>query len=149
MYPTITLGYSHNFWNRDERGWEKTEEDRVTLGFSWTFEWGGTLDSINSKKKALEQAQIRYEDNIKGITLDMRNQYNTVKSLYNRSLAMKKRAELLKENMNIDGKRYENELLSTFDYLNSVENYRQAQENYYKIQRDLVLAVIRYENLYR
>ena len=79
----------------------------------------------------------------------MRNQYNTVKSLYNRSLAMKKRAELLKENMNIDGKRYENELLSTFDYLNSVENYRQAQENYYKIQRDLVLAVIRYENLYR
>ena len=150
LYPTIKVGYSHNFWERDrERGWEKTEEDRVTLGFTWEFEWGGTLDSIKSKKKALEQAQIRYEDNIKGITLDMRNQYNTVKSLYNRSLAMKKRAELLKENMNIDGKRYENELLSTFDYLNSVENYRKAQENYYKIQRDLVLAVIRYENLYR
>lgn len=150
LYPVIKLGYSHNFWDRDEeRGWEKTEEDRVTLGFTWEFEWGGTLDSIKSKKKALEQAQIRYEDNIKGITLDMRNQYNTVKSLYNRSLAMKKRAELLKENMNIDGKRYENELLSTFDYLNSVENYRKAQENYYKIQRDLVLAVIRYENLYR
>ena len=45
--------------------------------------------------------------------------------------------------------RYENELLSTFDYLNSVDNYRNAQEQYYRTQRDLVLAVIRYENLYR
>lgn len=150
LYPTITVGYSHNFWERDkDRGWEKTEEDRVTLGFSWTFEWGGTLDNINSKKKALEQAQIRYEDNIKGITLDMKNQLNTVKALYGKSQAMKKRVDLLKENMDIDSMRYENELLSTFDYLNSVDNYRAAQADYYKIQRDLVLAVIQYENLYR
>lgn len=150
LYPTITVGYSHNFWERDkDRGWEKTEEDRVTLGFSWTFEWGGTLDEIASKKKALEQAQIRYEDNIKGITLDMKNQLNTVKALYGKSQAMKKRVDLLKENMDIDSMRYENELLSTFDYLNSVDNYRAAQADYYKIQRDLVLAVIQYENLYR
>ena len=150
LYPTIKVGYSHNFWERDrERGWEKTEEDRVTLGFSWTFEWGGTLDEIASKKKALEQAQIKYDDNIKGITLEMRNQLNTVEALYGKVQAMKKRVDLLKENTNIDSMRYENELLSTFDYLNSVDNYRNAQEQYYKTQRDLVLAVIRYENLYR
>ena len=150
LYPTIKVGYSHNFWERDrERGWEKTEEDRVTLGFSWTFEWGGTLDEIASKKKALEQAQIKYDDNIKGITLEMRNQLNTVEALYGKVQAMKKRVDLLKENTNIDSMRYENELLSTFDYLNSVDNYRNAQEQYYRTQRDLVLAVIRYENLYR
>ena len=150
LYPTIKLGYSHNFWERDkERGWEKTEEDRVTLGFDWKFEWGGTLDEISSKKKALEQAQIKYDDNIKGITLAMQNQYNTVKALYGKSQAMKKRVDLLKENMDIDSMRYENELLSTFDYLNSVDGYRKAQADYYKVQRDLVLAVIQYENLYR
>lgn len=150
LYPTIKVGYSHNFWERDrERGWEKTEEDRVTLGFSWTFEWGGTLDEIASKKKALEQAQIKYDDNIKGIILEMRNQLNTVEALYGKVQAMKKRVDLLKENTNIDSMRYENELLSTFDYLNSVDNYRNAQEQYYRTQRDLVLAVIRYENLYR
>lgn len=150
LYPTITLGYSHNFWERDkDRGWEKTEEDRVTLGFSWTFEWGGTLDEIASKKKALEQAQIKYDDNMKGITLNMRNQLNDVRALYGKSQAMKKRVDLLKENMDIDSMRYENELLSTFDYLNSVNNYRNAQEEYYRVQRDLVLAVIKYENLYR
>ncbi len=62
---------------------------------------------------------------------------------------MKKRMELLEESANIDSMRYENELLSTFDYLNSVNKYRAAQENYYKTQRDLVLAIIEYENLYR
>lgn len=150
LYPTIKVGYSHNFWERDkERGWEKTEEDRVTLGFSWTFEWGGTLDEIASKKKALEQAEISYEDNLKGITLDMQNQFNTVKALYGKAQAMKKRVELLKENSEIDNMRYENELLSTFDYLNSVDNYRNAQEQYYRTQRDLVLAIIKYENLYK
>lgn len=150
LYPTIKVGYSHNFWERDkERGWEKTEEDRVTLGFEWTFEWGGTLDEIASKKKALEQAEISYEDNLKGITLDMQNQFNTVKALYGKAQAMKKRVELLKENADIDNMRYENELLSTFDYLNSVDNYRNAQEQYYRTQRDLVLAIIKYENLYK
>ena len=52
-----------------KRGVEILDEDRFELGFSWTFEWGGTLDEVASKKKALEQAQIKYDDNIKGITL--------------------------------------------------------------------------------
>ena len=150
LYPTITVGYSKNFWERDkERGWEKTDEDRFTVGFSWEFEWGATLDEVKSKEKALEQAQIRYEDNMKGITLNMRNQFNDVKALYGKSQVMAKRLELLEENMKIDSLRYENELISTFDYLNSVNNYRNAQQEYYKIQRDLVLAVIKYENLYK
>ena len=62
---------------------------------------------------------------------------------------MKKRMELLEETTEIDSMRYENELLTTFDYLNSVNKYRAAQENYYRVQRDLVLAIIEYENLYR
>ena len=50
----------------------------------------------------------------------MRNQLNTVEALYGKVQAMKKRVDLLKENTNIDSMRYENELLSTFDYLNSL-----------------------------
>ena len=45
--------------------------------------------------------------------------------------------------------RYENDLLTTFDYLNSVNSFRLAQEQYYSLQRELVLSVIEYENLYR
>ena len=65
------------------------------------------------------------------------------------SEAQKKRVELLRENLKIDNLRYDNELVTTFDYLNSVNQLRIAEEDYYKLQRSLVLAVIEYENLYR
>ncbi len=150
LYPRIYTKYIHDFWERGEENKNRDiDEDRFELGFYWTFEWGGTLDEVASKKKALEQAQIKYDDNIKGITLEMKNQLNTVKALYGKAQAMKKRVDLLKENTDIDSMRYENELLSTFDYLNSVNSYRNAQEEYYKLQRELVLSVIEYENLYR
>lgn len=150
LYPRIYTKYIHDFWERGEENKNRDiDEDRFELGFYWTFEWGGTLDEVASKKKALEQAQIKYDDNIKGITLEMKNQLNTVKALYGKAQAMKKRVDLLKENTDIDSMRYENELLSTFDYLNSVNSYRTAQEEYYKLQRELVLSVIEYENLYR
>lgn len=150
LYPRIYTKYIHDFWERGEENKNRDiDEDRFELGFYWTFEWGGTLDEVASKKKALEQAQIKYDDNIKGITLEMKNQLNTVKALYGKAQAMKKRVDLLKENTDIDSMRYENELLSTFDYLNSVNSYRDAQEEYYKLQRELVLSVIEYENLYR
>ncbi len=150
LYPTIYTKYEHNFTERDSNGdLRDVNEDRFELGFKWVFEWGGTLDNVKSKEFAYEQARIKYDDQIKGITLEMRNHLTRVKSLYGQSFVMKKRAELLKENMEIDNMRYENELLSTFDYLNSVNNYRSAQEDYYKSQRDLVLAVIQYENLYK
>ena len=150
LYPRIYTKYIHDFWERGEENKNRDiDEDRFEIGFKWTFEWGGTLDEVASKKKALEQAQIKYDDNIKGITLEMKNQLNTVKALYGKAQAMKKRVDLLKENTDIDSMRYENELLSTFDYLNSVNSYRTAQEEYYKLQRELVLAVIEYENLYR
>ena len=150
LYPRIYTKYIHDFWERGEENKNRDiDEDRFEIGFKWTFEWGGTLDEVASKKKALEQAQIKYDDNIKGITLEMKNQLNTVKALYGKAQAMKKRVDLLKENTDIDSMRYENELLSTFDYLNSVNSYRTAQEEYYKLQRELVLAVIDYENLYR
>ena len=149
LYPTIYTKYSHTFRERDEEGWKNVDDDRFELGFRWTFEWGGTIDDIKSKKFAYEQANIKYQDNIKGLTLEMRNQLNTVKSLFDQSQVMKKRADLLKESMKIDSMRYENKLLSTYDYLNSVNKYRTAEEDYYKVQRELVLATIKYENLYR
>ncbi|MGL5856111.1 MAG: hypothetical protein ACRCYA_12815, partial [Cetobacterium sp.] len=70
-------------------------------------------------------------------------------SLAGQSEAQKKRVELLRENLKIDNLRYDNELVTTFDYLNSVNQLRTAEEDFYKLQRGLVLAVIEYENLYK
>ena len=142
LYPTFYIKDTYTFkeWKDNKLKDPEGDKNKLELGFRYYFTWGGTLDSVNQKKYELEKAQLTHSENIKDIELDIQNKYREIESLY---------SYLLRENMNIDSMRYENQLITTFDYLNSVNAYRQAQEEYYKIQRNLVLAVIELENLYR
>lgn len=152
LYPTIYTKYTYRYRYNDNgtlRKYDTDKRDTFELGFRWVLSWGADLDNVRSQEYLYEKAKIEYEDNLKGISLDMKNKLGEIKALYGKSLAMEKRANLLQENMDIDSMRYENELLTTFDYLNSVNSFREAQEDYYELQRKLVLAVIEYENLYR
>lgn len=153
LYPTLYAKYTYEYRYVDDNGnlQKRRPEDRDTfeIGFRWVLAWGATLDNVRAQEYQYEKAKIEYEDNLKGISLDMQNKLGEIKALYGKSLAMEKRAKLLQENMEIDSMRYENELLTTFDYLNSVNSFREAQEDYYELQRKLVLTVIEYENLYR
>lgn len=152
LYPTIYTKYTYRYRYNDNgtlKKYEAGDRDLFEVGFRWVLAWGATLDNVRAQEYQYEKAKIEYEDNLKGISLDMKNKLGEIKALYGKSLAMEKRAKLLQENMEIDSMRYENELLTTFDYLNSVNSFREAQEDYYELQRKLVLTVIEYENLYR
>ncbi|MGL5964957.1 MAG: TolC family protein, partial [Fusobacteriaceae bacterium] len=149
LYPSIYVKPSHKFKERVGDKLVSKNEGIVEVGFNYRFEWGGTLDSVNQKKYSLEAAKINYEDNISGIELDMRNKLEEIASLSGQGKAGEKRVQLLRENLKIDNLRYDNELVSTFDYLNSVNGLRTAEEDYYKLQRALVLATIEYQNLYK
>ncbi|WP_418964102.1 TolC family protein [Cetobacterium sp.] len=151
LYPVVYIKPSHRFKeeNLDTNKYETVNEGRVELGITYTFAWGATLDSVDQSEYKLDQARIMYDNNIQGIELDMRNKLGEIESLAGQSEAQKKRLELLRENLKIDNLRYDNELVTTFDYLNSVNQLRTAEEDYYKLQRTLVLAVIEYENLYK
>lgn len=149
LYPTIYIKPSHEFKEEINGEYKTINEGRVEVGITYRFEWGGTLDKVSEKEYALEQANIKYDNNIKGIDLDMRNKLREIESLTGQSLAQKKRVELLNENLNIDTLRYDNELVTTFDYLNSVNQLREAHEDFYILQRELVLAVVQYNNLYK
>lgn len=152
LYPTIYTKFTYTYRenvNGTLRKRKADDRDTFELGFRWVLSWGADLDNVRAQEYLYEKAKIEYEDNLKGISLDMKNKLGEIKALYGKSLAMEKRANLLQENMDIDSMRYENELLTTFDYLNSVNSFREAQEDYYELQRKLVLAVIEYENLYR
>lgn len=152
LYPTIYTKYTYRYRYNDNgtlRKYDADKRDIFEVGFRWVLSWGADLDNVRSQEYLYEKAKIEYEDNLKGISLDMKNKLGEIKALYGKSLATEKRANLLQENMDIDSMRYENELLTTFDYLNSVNSFREAQEDYYELQRKLVLAVIEYENLYR
>ncbi|MGL6115579.1 MAG: TolC family protein [Cetobacterium sp.] len=149
LYPSLYVKPSHKFKEKIGDKLVTTNEGMIEVGFRYRFEWGGTLDSVNQKRYALDQAKIRYADNLQGIELDMRNKLGEIESLGGQCEAQRKRVELLRENLKIDNLRYDNELVTTFDYLNSVKLLKMAEEDYYKIQRDLVLATIEYENLYK
>ena len=153
LYPVIYTKYTLRYKGTNDYGelydYPKEHRDLFEVGFRWVLAWGATLDNVRAQEYQYEKAKIEYEDNLKGISLDMKNKLGEIKALYGKSLAMEKRAKLLQENMEIDSMRYENELLTTFDYLNSVNSFREAQEDYYELQRKLVLTVIEYENLYR
>ena len=151
LYPILYVKPSHRFKeeNLDTHKYETVNEGRVEIGIRYTFAWGATLDSVDQSEYKLDQAKIKYDNNIQGIELDMRNKLGEIESLTGQSEAQKKRVELLRENLKIDNLRYDNELVTTFDYLNSVNQLRTAEEDFYKLQRSLVLAVIEYENLYK
>lgn len=52
LYPSINVEYKREFWEIDDDTKErrKLNDNVVTLGFKWVFEWGGTLDNIQVKK---------------------------------------------------------------------------------------------------
>ncbi|MGL4358065.1 MAG: TolC family protein [Cetobacterium sp.] len=149
LYPSFYVKPSHVFKERVGDKLVTKNEGRIEVGFRYRFEWGGTLDSVDQKKYALKQAQIKYDNEISRIELDMRNKLGEIESLSGQSEALKKRVEFLTENLEIDNLRYYNDLISTFDYLNSVNQLRKAEENYYILQKMLVLSVIEYQNLYK
>lgn len=151
LYPTIYTKYTYNYREKNETTGrlDKVNDSEWELGFRWVLSWGADLDNVKASQYEYERAKIEFEDNMQGISLEMKNKLSEIKALYGKTLSMKKRVDYLSENMEIDDMRYENDLLTTFDYLNSVNSFRLAQEQYYSLQRELVLSVIEYENLYK
>lgn len=151
LYPLIYTKYTYNYREKNETTGrlDKVNDSEWEVGFRWILSWGADLDNVKASQYEYERAKLEFEDNMQGISLEMKNKLSEIKALYGKTLSMKKRVDYLSENMEIDDMRYENDLLTTFDYLNSVNSFRLAQEQYYSLQRELVLSVIEYENLYK
>ena len=144
LYPLIYTKYTYNYREKNETTGrlDKVNDSEWEVGFRWILSWGADLDNVKASQYEYERAKLEFEDNMQGISLEMKNKLSEIKALYGKTLSMKKRVDYLSENMEIDDMRYENDLLTTFDYLNSVNSFRLAQEQYYSLQRELVLSVI-------
>ncbi|MEG0135720.1 MAG: TolC family protein [Cetobacterium sp.] len=149
FFPTVYVKAIKDFYEDSEDGYYPSHDGRVELGFSYSFNWGSTVDKVNQKKFEMKKAGINYTENIKEIELRMRTKYREIQSLIEQSSAQEKRVAILKENLKIDNLRFESDLITTFDYLNSLNQLVSSQENLYKTQRDLVLSKIEYDNLFK
>jgi len=144
LLPTIYLNSEYRLDKDDD----EYSDYQVTAVASWKiFGWGSTLDDVRQKEAQLEQAEILRDRNLEEIKLNIRNKYRDIKTLYAEVDSQKTKLDLEKENMRIDNLRYVNGMVSSLDYLDSVNRLKSAEEEYYSLQRELVLAVREYENL--
>ncbi len=145
-YPTVGVGLEKNFKN------ESDGEDsyRVAIGFAWNiFNWGADMDTVAQTQYKVDQANIDLKDKKNNITLELREKYSNMMTLSKQLEAQLLKVEIAKENASIDTLRYDNSLMSSFEYLDSIDKQRAAEEDYYTLQREFMLAVDRYENAWR
>lgn len=111
------------------------------------FQWGATLDSIESSKIALNR-KIREKNNaMENLTVEIRAKHSKIQQLSSELEIATERSRLLEENGRIQNIRFTNGMLSSLDYLESIQLLRRAEERRYAIQKNLILANREYINL--
>ena len=133
-----------------DEGYNQNDGDdyQVALVARWLlFDWGSNIDNYKQSKRSLEQAMIDTETGLDKLAVDVRSKYADMMSLNIQAKSQEKDLEINRENFEIDTMRYDNGLIGSFEYLDSINNLARAESNYVRLQRDLVLSVVRYEDV--
>ncbi len=146
--PRISLDWSYSRINRiedsdfdDDTGWI------LSLRASWElFSWGSSLDNLRQSEYRVEQTIIDHDRNIDEISLDIRSKHSEMRTVHMELEASEKNLALSKENLKIDTLRFDASLITSIDYLDSINLLKRAEENHYLLQRNLLLAIDQYEN---
>lgn len=133
-----------------DEGYNQNDGDdyQVALVARWLlFDWGSNIDNYKQSKRSLEQAMIDTETGLDKLAVDVRSKYADMMSLNIQAKSQEKDLEINRENFEIDTMRYDNGLIGSFEYLDSINNLARAESNYVRLQRDLVLSIVRYEDV--
>lgn len=145
LLPEVFGTYEYRISDDDD---DTFSDYQVALTARWEiFSWGSTLDDINQKKVVKEQAELNYSNRMDEISLELRNNYRELLTLYKEVHSQQVRLELLKENLEIDSLRYLNGLIEAIDYLSSVSDLSETAATYFSLQREFLLRKREYENL--
>ncbi|MGL4969355.1 MAG: TolC family protein, partial [Fusobacteriaceae bacterium] len=144
--PVIDLTPSYRI--DEEIRYGKHDEWGVKLKASMNvFQWGATLDDLKSKKIAQETSELDYRDTLKTLEIDLNSKYREIKLLGEELKIAQERVEILGESNKIQNIRFTNGMISSLDYLESVQLLRRAEENRYALEKSLILANREYANL--
>ncbi|MGL6119981.1 MAG: TolC family protein [Fusobacteriaceae bacterium] len=111
------------------------------------FQWGATLDNIESSKIALNRKVNEKNNSLENLSVEIRGKHSKIEQLKKELEISTERSELLRENSRIQNIRFTNGLLSSLNYLESVQLFRKAEEKKYAVQKSLILANREYNNL--
>ena len=143
LYPKFYMKPESTF---EDAGYDK-KGARLTFGVSWAFQWGNTLNNIEVSNNNLEVAKLGYEEKVMQLTLQARGMYENLKRAKIAYDINSKKIELMNENLKLDTRRFENGLMGSRDYLDSMNGLVQAEENQYVYQQEIFLLKLALRNL--
>jgi len=130
---------------------EKSYKDGEWIGgieVSWkAFSFGSDLDSYRVAKLQEEQEELRETSTKENIEINVRSAYLNVLSLEKQIASQSKALEVAKVNFELNQEKYDAGLISTVDYLDFENTYRQARIAYNKVLLDYYYAFETYRSL--
>ncbi len=147
------INFKTDYWI--DRGYsdykDKNNDDfSVELAASWSiFKWGSDLDNYNQNKNRVKQSILGQDRELDRAEAELRNSYGRIRTFDSQVINEKKNIKVVTENLKIDTMRYDNGIISSFEYLNSVKKLANSETRILSLQRNLVLSTIRYEELLR
>ena len=135
---------------------ERTSFERSYKDAEWTggvqvswklFSFGSDLDNYRVAKLQEEQEELRENSAKENIEINVRSAYLNVLSLEKQIASQSKALEVAKVNFELNQEKYDAGLISTVDYLDFENTYRQARIAYNKVLLDYYYAFETYRSL--
>ncbi len=86
-------------------------------------------------------------ENIANLTLEVRESFERLKMAKLSLDISNKKILLMRENLKLDTSRFENNLMGSKDYLDSVNSLKEAEERLYEQQQEIFLLDLKLQNL--
>ena len=135
---------------------ERTTFERSYKDGEWTggvqvswkvFSFGSDLDNYRVAKLQEEQEELKESSTKENIEINVRSAYLNVLSLEKQIASQGKALEVAKVNFELNQEKYDAGLISTVDYLDFENTYRQARIAYNKVLLDYYYAFETYRSL--
>ncbi|MCY7007753.1 TolC family protein [Fusobacterium simiae] len=151
LLPQVNAYASYGTGTSERTTFERSYKDAEWMGgieVSWkVFSFGSDLDSYRVAKLQEEQEELRETSTKEDIEVNVRSAYLNVLSLEKQIDSQAKALEAAKVNFELNQEKYDAGLISTVDYLDFENTYRQARISYNKALLDYYYAFETYRSL--
>ena len=151
LLPQVSAYVSYGTGGQERASFSRSYKDAELIGgvqVSWkVFSFGKDLDNYKVAKLEEEQQVLKNTSAKENIEINVKSAYLNVVSLEKQVAAQRKAVEAAKANFEMNQEKYDAGLISTIDYLDFENTYRQARIAYNKVLLDYYYAFETYRSL--
>ena len=151
LLPQVSAYVSYGTGEQERASFSRSYKDAELIGgvqVSWkVFSFGKDLDNYKVAKLEEEQQVLKNTSAKENIEINVKSAYLNVVSLEKQVAAQRKAVEAAKSNFEMNQEKYDAGLISTIDYLDFENTYRQARIAYNKVLLDYYYAFETYRSL--